>query len=98
MDCQNLASICFGLLLCVAQVSGVEKQTPASAPPLPSIKALTLQPESLTLADGRDERRVLVWGKTEDDELIDLTGVSTFTATPLDPATIRPCSLRTAIW
>src|SRR5260221_3540532 len=45
----------------------------APPPPLPAIKSLKLQPESLTLKDGRDERRVLVWGKTEGEKLIDLT-------------------------
>src|SRR5260221_14740753 len=45
----------------------------APPPPLPAIKFLKLQPESLALKDGRDERRVLVWGKTEGDKVIDLT-------------------------
>jgi len=43
------------------------------APPLPAILSLKLQPESLTLQDGRDERRILVWGKADGDKLIDLT-------------------------
>src|SRR5258708_20955974 len=47
--------------------------TNAPRPPLPAIKSLKLQPEVLTLKDGRDERRVLVWGKTEGDKMIDLT-------------------------
>jgi hypothetical protein len=42
-------------------------------PPLPAFQAVTLQPTSLTLTDGRDERRVLVWGETPNGERIDLT-------------------------
>ena len=52
--------------------------TPAAPPPLPSIRALTLEPASLTLRDVRDERRVLVMGKTADGNFIDLTTQATF--------------------
>ena len=37
------------------------------------IKAIRLEPASVVLKDGRDERRVLVLGKTEGDNWIDLT-------------------------
>ena len=47
-------------------------------PELPPIVGLELQPASLTLEDGRDARRVLVWGKTEDGERIDLTSEAKF--------------------
>src|SRR5262249_16688578 len=51
---------------------------PVSPPPLPSIRALKLEPDLLTLKDGRDERRVLVWGKTDSDKWIDLTSGAVF--------------------
>lgn len=43
------------------------------SPPLPAVRALVLEPTTLTLEDGRDERRVLVWGQTEDGGRVDLT-------------------------
>ena len=46
------------------------------APPIPAIKSLLIEPASLTLKNGRDERRVLVLGKTESGTLIDLTSVA----------------------
>src|SRR5206468_5614237 len=39
----------------------------------PAIKALRLEPSSVVLKDARDERRVLVLGKTDGDKWIDLT-------------------------
>src|SRR6185369_6477848 len=45
---------------------------------LPAIHSLKLQPDSLVLKDGRDERRVLIWGKTEGDKLVDLTSQAVF--------------------
>ena len=67
-----LASFCRGA------GSAPSKEAAPPPPPLPTIHALTLQPEALTLQDGRDERRVLVWGKTEGDKLIDLTPQAAF--------------------
>src|SRR5688572_4108329 len=46
------------------------------APPIPAIKSLHIEPASLTLKNGRDERRVLVMGKTATGELIDLTSTA----------------------
>lgn len=43
-------------------------------PALPAAVALEFEPAALTLEDGRDERRFLVWGKTKDGERFDLTG------------------------
>src|SRR5437660_5436533 len=54
--------------------------TSVVAPPLPPIHSLKLQPDSLTLKDGRDERRILVWGKTDGDKLVDLTSLAVFKA------------------
>ena len=51
----------------------LESSGPANDPPLPPIKSLKLEPASLTLKNGRDERRVLVLGVTEENQLIDLT-------------------------
>src|SRR5262245_65659906 len=48
------------------------------SPPLPAIRGLALQPTSLRLLDGRDERRVLVLGKTDSGKLVDLTTHATF--------------------
>ena len=50
-----------------------EKAPSMPRPELPPIVGLELQPASLTLEDGRDARRVLVWGKSESGERIDLT-------------------------
>jgi hypothetical protein len=48
------------------------------SPPLPAIRGVTLQPTSLRLLDGRDERRVLVLGKTDSGKFVDLTAQATF--------------------
>src|SRR5205814_10288551 len=55
-----------------AAEQGASTNTSAT-PPLPAIRSLKLEPDSLTLKDGRDERRILVWGKTEAGKLVDLT-------------------------
>lgn len=55
-------------------------QAPPPAPPLPTIRALKLLPEALTLTDARDERRVLVLGVIEGDKTIDLTAVAKFSS------------------
>ncbi|HMJ63951.1 MAG TPA: DUF1549 domain-containing protein, partial [Candidatus Binatia bacterium] len=77
----------------VASWSAEAKKADATLPkelPLPAIKELKVEPASLTLKDGRDERRVLVLGKTEAGRLVDLTSVATFkldgTSLPLTPA------------
>ena len=55
------------------------KTTPAvPPPPLPAIRALKIEPASLTLKDGRDEQRVLVFGVVDGDQQIDLTSEATF--------------------
>ncbi len=48
--------------------------------PIPAISSIRLEPESLTLQDGRDGRQVLVWGITEDGRRYDLTDEATFKA------------------
>ncbi len=57
-----------------------EAKTPAAA--LPTIRELRLNPDSLHLTHGRDERRVLVSGITADGTTVDLTSVATFDADP----------------
>lgn len=53
------------------------KESAPEQPPLPPIQSLAIEPASLTLVDGRDERRVLVWGKTAEGDLVDVTGAAT---------------------
>ena len=47
--------------------------TEVAPPPLPSIRTLKLEPDTLTLKHGRDGRRILVWGETEGGKRFDLT-------------------------
>src|SRR6266550_2110045 len=47
-------------------------------PPLPAIRALKLEPPSLHLKNGRDQRRVLVLGMTEGETFLDLTSQAKF--------------------
>ena len=56
-------------------------QNPAAdvkPPPLPTISGLELRPAKLTLTDLRDERRVLVLGKTDGSNFVDLTAQAIF--------------------
>jgi hypothetical protein len=73
---------CFLLLLNgLVLVQGAKSTAPAIAKPeLPAITELELQPASLKLEDGRDARRVLVWGKTADGRRIDLTTEAKFSS------------------
>nr|HVY72020.1 DUF1549 domain-containing protein [Verrucomicrobiae bacterium] len=59
-------------------LEGMKKEEAVPAPPLPVIRALKLEPESLSLDDGRDARRVLVWGETDGRGRVDLTGDAKF--------------------
>jgi hypothetical protein len=49
------------------------KTTPPPRPPLPSLRSLKIEPASLALEDGRDERRVIVWGETASGQKFDVT-------------------------
>src|SRR4051812_49326740 len=49
-------------------------------PLLPRIVELKAQPASLTLLDGRDERRVLVLGKADGEKWFDLTSAAVLKA------------------
>lgn len=91
--------LALSIMVQAAAPSGASSAPPA--PPTPSIRALKLEPASLVLKDGRDERRVLVKGVVEGDKSIDLTANAKFKAT--SPAVdvdaqgyIRPKSKGTA--
>ncbi len=49
-------------------------------PDLPPIQALKLEPGEITLADGLDARKVLVWGEGGDQRKFDLTSTATLKA------------------
>jgi len=66
-----------GVSLSQAASSVADTNTPAP-PPLPSIRALRLEPATLTLNGARDERRVLVFGVAEGDKLVDLSSQANF--------------------
>jgi hypothetical protein len=65
--------------LCVGKDATASAGTPP-APPLPTIKSLRVEPATLSLKDGRDERRVLVLGITESGAKVDLTSKAQFKA------------------
>ena len=69
------------VLLPLARGAETAASTGSAPPPLPAIRSLKLEPAALTLRDGRDERRVLVWGKTSDGTFIDLTSQAGFKTT-----------------
>ncbi|HLX64853.1 MAG TPA: DUF1549 and DUF1553 domain-containing protein [Planctomycetota bacterium] len=56
---------------------GMSKEKAPPAPPIPPVVSIELQPPSLTLLNSRDERRVLVLGKTDDGNIVDLTDAAT---------------------
>src|SRR3954453_4595988 len=68
------------LLLLMANGAGAREQAPAiPKAPLPEAAKLMFEPASLTLEDGRDERRVIVWGVTKEGEKFDLSSEAKFT-------------------
>jgi hypothetical protein len=66
----------------VASIGNAKESTPdmpaPPPPPLPAISAIKLMPETLTISDGRDARRVIVLGITASGKPVDLTGVAQF--------------------
>jgi hypothetical protein len=72
-----LAFAAGGLSSYGASPTADSKQVEAAPLPLPAIKSLHIEPSSLTLKNGRDERRVLVLGKTDGGKYIDLTSIAT---------------------
>ncbi|MBI3417101.1 MAG: DUF1549 domain-containing protein, partial [Verrucomicrobia bacterium] len=57
--------------------ASVEKPTETKTPPLPPIRSLKIEPASITLEDGLDARKVLVWGDIDGKSQIDLTTQAT---------------------
>ena len=70
----------FFLILLLANGAGAHAEQAAVVPkaPLPQATKLVFEPASLTLEDGRDERRVIVWGVTKDGEKFDLSSEAKF--------------------
>jgi hypothetical protein len=66
--------LCAPLLACGAATQNATV-TPA---PSPVIRGIELRPAQLTLTDTRDERRVLVLGKTDGSNFVDLTARAVF--------------------
>src|SRR5688500_1371621 len=93
----GFAVIAFALVLRALPLSfaaeAKKEQSALPSPSLPAIKSLVVEPSALKLQDARDERRVLVMGKTEDGQLVDLTSVATLKseapAIEIDGAYIR---------
>src|SRR5437762_2144976 len=55
------------------------KTAPPPKPALPPMRSLKVEPDSLKLDDGRDERRVLVWGETAAGQRFDVTDEAALT-------------------
>jgi Protein of unknown function (DUF1553)/Protein of unknown function (DUF1549) len=68
-----------GILVSTHAEKRVDKPVPPK-PPFPAIKALHLEPASLTLLDKRDSRKVLVIGERADGGQLDLTSEAQWTA------------------
>ncbi len=65
-----------GFLLSRGEKAGAAPDVPKAT--LPQAAALKFEPESLTLEDGRDERRFIVWGVTKEGEKFDLSAQAMF--------------------
>ncbi|HVR34442.1 MAG TPA: hypothetical protein VMS21_01180, partial [Methylomirabilota bacterium] len=87
---------CLLPLLSQAATPSAENALPEE-PTLPPLVSLSFQPESLTLHDARDERRVLVWGESRDGERFDLTGAAEWIAESpqleVGDGTVRPLAI-----
>jgi hypothetical protein len=59
--------------------SGRAEQSTVEKAPLPPAASIQFEPPSLTLEDGRDERRFIVWGVTKDGEKFDLSSEAKIT-------------------
>jgi hypothetical protein len=71
--------ILVGLSLSVAAgASEIAPVVQVPRAPLPQAVKLAFEPESLTLEDGRDERRFLVWGISKESERFDLSSEAKF--------------------
>ena len=72
----SLCLLSFSLALQGWAASSGSGSVAPEPPPLPAIRSLKLEPASLILHDGRDERRVLVFGQTETETIVDLTSLA----------------------
>src|SRR5258706_231799 len=73
-------AVLFGLppLVELRTLAEATKATAAPAKPaLPAISEISFEPASLTLENIRDARRVIVWGKTQSGERIDVSTEAT---------------------
>src|SRR5215831_14567014 len=80
--CIILAAGLIGLMIALGELgfaagNGAPDVAPP-APPVPKISSIRLMPESLTLQNARDARRVLVIGQTESGKRVDLTNSAIF--------------------
>ncbi len=68
-----------GILLAALDLSrGLAASTSSEPPPLPKISNIRIEPSTVTIKDGRDQRRVLVLGQAEGGKWLDLTAKATF--------------------
>ena len=67
------AAVGLALIASTTARSGESSAMTNSSPPLPKIIELKAHPASLTLLDGRDDRRVLVLGKADGEKWFDLS-------------------------
>jgi len=77
------ASVLAALATAITALAAAKTGKPEAAipePPLPTITEIYTEPSDLVLEDGRDARRVLVWGKTAEGGRIDLTSKAVFKA------------------
>jgi len=72
-------SVAISLVLSTSALAAAESSSAIpAAPPIPQIVELKAHPATLTLIDGRDERRVLVLGKGEGEKWFDLSSTAVF--------------------
>ena len=64
----------------LAAAGNVSKDAAPSPAPLPAFESLLLEPARLDLQDGRDVRRIIVWGRTKTGEKFDLSSHATLKA------------------
>src|SRR5687767_14424615 len=78
----RVGSIVLSLLaaLSIAAAPAAKDGPPAipAPPPLPKIVSIELLPATITLSHARDARKILVIGKSESGQPIDLTSIATF--------------------
>src|SRR5678816_587406 len=83
----HFQAVAVSLTLMASMIGRAAEPASSSSPatgekelPAPKILELKAHPSSLTLLDGRDERRVLVLGKAEGDKWFDLSSTAKFKA------------------